>query len=626
MARRALWGALLCALGLAPQPVGAQSVRASPQTAPPTVTEIGLSLGHRSASPGPAAPGEALGIGLPRPLAPSQAVRLARVFDLQARGEMEQAAREAELIEDRRLMGHVLADRFLRAPAAAAPEALRAWLAAYGDHPDAPAIHALLARRLPRGAALPPAPRPVEGALDADAEIVVPEERAPASRSVVRNPALDRTVRDLARNGRADRALERIARTRGMTPAYAALLKAEVALILFQRGHDEAAFRLASELARRDAVARDAGDAGFVAGLAAWGMGRYDLALPYFEIAARAEGASATLRSAAAFWTARAAVRARQPQHYVSWMTLAAQEPRTFYGLVARRALGLAPGLAWESDLPGEAEGATLAETAGGWRALALLQIGQTARAEAELRRLWPLAEGNPGLARSMLLAAAQAGMTHLGAQLAALAQSADGRPRDFARFPLPRLDPPGGFRMDPSLLYAIARQESNFDPDAVSPAGARGLMQIMPATASYVAGDPSLRERSGVRRLNDPGLSLELGQRYLLHLVRHEVVGDDLIRLLAAYNAGPGNLARWLPSNGHRDDPFLFIESLPIPETRVYVRRVLAHSWIYASRLGLPAPSLDALAAGQFPRFAGPEEVAAMLRRNPIRAVAARQ
>ena len=91
-----------------------------------------------------------------------------------------------------------------------------------------------------------------------------------------------------------------------------------------------------------------------------------------------------------------------------------------------------------------------------------------------------------------------------------------------------------------------------------------------MPATASYVAGDPSLRERSGVRRLNDPGLSLELGQRYLLHLVRHEVVGDDLIRLLAAYNAGPGNLARWLPSNGHRDDPFLFIESLPIPETRV--------------------------------------------------------
>jgi soluble lytic murein transglycosylase len=86
---------------------------------------------------------------------------------------------------------------------------------------------------------------------------------------------------------------------------------------------------------------------------------------------------------------------------------------------------------------------------------------------------------------------------------------------------------------------------------------------------------------------------------------------------VLAAYNAGPGNLSKWLPAHGHRDDPFLFIEAIPIDETRDFVRRVLAFSWIYASRLGLPAPSLDELAAGSFPRFAGPEEVVAMLRRG---------
>jgi soluble lytic murein transglycosylase-like protein len=73
-----------------------------------------------------------------------------------------------------------------------------------------------------------------------------------------------------------------------------------------------------------------------------------------------------------------------------------------------------------------------------------------------------------------MLLVASQAGMTDLAAQLASLSQSADGRPRDFARFPLPRLQPLNGFRIDPALLYALARQESNFDPRAVSPAGAR--------------------------------------------------------------------------------------------------------------------------------------------------------
>ncbi|WP_270936575.1 lytic transglycosylase domain-containing protein, partial [Falsiroseomonas oryzae] len=323
---------------------------------------------------------------------------------------------------------------------------------------------------------------------------------------------------------------------------------------------------------------------------------------------------SPAARAAAAFWTARAAVRARRPQLYVPWMMQAAQEPRTFYGLVARRSLGLAMGFAWERELAGESEAAAVAESAGGWRALALLQVGQRDRAEAELRSLWPRVQGNPGTMRAMLVVAAQAGLADLASQLAALQQSADGRPRDFARFPLPQLRPQQGFRTDPSLVYALARQESNFDPDAVSPAGARGLMQIMPATASYVTGDPSLRG-AGARRLHDPAFSLEVGQRYLHYLARHEQVGGDLIRLLAAYNNGPGNLSRWQPAVRHRNDPFLFIESIPVGETRQFVQRVLTYSWIYAARLGFASPSLDEIAAGRFPRFLEAEEVAALVR-----------
>jgi soluble lytic murein transglycosylase-like protein len=146
-----------------------------------------------------------------------------------------------------------------------------------------------------------------------------------------------------------------------------------------------------------------------------------------------------------------------------------------------------------------------------------------------------------------------------------------------------------------------------------VSPAGARGLLQIMPATASYVTGDNSLRG-SNVSRLHDPGFSLEVGQRYVHYLARSENVNGDLIRLLASYNAGPGNLGRWLPAIRHRDDPFLFIESIPVGETRQFVQRVLAYSWIYAARLGLPSPSLDALATGRFPQFQDTQAVAAML------------
>jgi soluble lytic murein transglycosylase len=103
-------------------------------------------------------------------------------------------------------------------------------------------------------------------------------------------------------------------------------------------------------------------------------------------------------------------------------------------------------------------------------------------------------------------------------------------------------------------------------------------------------------------------------------YLARHETVRGDLIRLLAAYNAGPGNLARWLPAAQRRGDPLLFIESIPILETRLFVTRVLTFSWIYANRLGLPTPSLDQIAGGGFPTFANVDEVTAMLRVAPAR------
>jgi soluble lytic murein transglycosylase-like protein len=400
-----------------------------------------------------------------------------------------------------------------------------------------------------------------------------------------------------------------------MTPAYAAALRADFALILFRRGEDERAFEVAAEAAR--SRAEPSGRAAFAAGLAAWGLGHFDVALPYFEVAARAPGASAANRAAAAYWASRAAIRARHPGMHVPWLLQAAQEPRTFYGLMARRALGLTPGFAWHVEAGGEEGMAALLETAGGWRAVALLQIGQAGRAEAELRSLWPLARGNLPLLRAMLALASQGGLTHLSAQLAELAQTADGRPRDLARFPLPRLNPAQGFRVEPALLYALARQESNFDAAAVSPAGARGLMQVMPATAAYLANDPSF-VGDGAQRLHNPGLSLELGQRYLHYLARSEAVGGDLIRLLAAYNAGPGNLAKWLPAARHREDALLFVEAIPFDETRSHVQRVLAYSWIYASRLGLPAPSLDQLVQGEFPRFMSPQEVVALLGSAP--------
>lgn len=543
------------------------------------------------------------------PLGATDAAALRNVFALHAAKDWASAEQASAQLTDRRLEGHVLADRWLN-PAAPKPdqEQLQDWLARFADHPDAPAIHALLRRTAPRGANLPAAPAPERLSEDAGA---APEEREAPEQGFVRNPALDRALRDLVRDGNLDAALRQMEATRGMTLPYAAALRADFSQILFRRGEDDRAFEVASQATR--SRAEPSGRAAFIAGLAAWGLGHFDVALPYFEVAARAPGASPANRAAAAYWASRAAIRARHPGMHVPWLLQAAQEPRTFYGLMARRALGLTPGFAWHAEAGGGDGMAALIETAGGWRALALLQIGQIARAEAELRALWPIARGNLPLLRAMLVLASQGGLTHLSAQLAELAQIADGRPRDLARFPLPRLTPAQGFRVEPALVYALARQESNFDPAAVSPAGARGLMQVMPSTAAYLANDPSF-VGNGAERLHNPGLSLELGQRYLHYLARSEAVGGDLIRMLAAYNAGPGNLAKWLPAARHRDDALLFIEAIPFDETRAHVQRVLAYSWIYASRLGLPAPSLDQLVQGEFPRFMSADEVVAML------------
>ncbi len=198
------------------------------------------------------------------------------------------------------------------------------------------------------------------------------------------------------------------------------------------------------------------------------------------------------------------------------------------------------------------------------------------------------------------MLVAQAAGLTDLASQIASILQAEDGQPHDSARFPVPRLRPLGGFSVDPALVYALTRLESNFDPEAVSGVGAHGLMQLMPATAGYVTGHPD-RFTSAPSRLANPSVNLELGQRYVDYLAGNSNVEGDLIKLLASYNAGPNRVAGWTPQS----DPLLFMEAIPNEETRGFVHRALTYLWIYGRQLGLPSPSLDALAADVWPSYA---------------------
>ncbi|MGV6807978.1 MAG: transglycosylase SLT domain-containing protein [bacterium] len=139
------------------------------------------------------------------------------------------------------------------------------------------------------------------------------------------------------------------------------------------------------------------------------------------------------------------------------------------------------------------------------------------------------------------------------------------------------------------NLLYALARQESSLNTDAVSPAGARGLIQLMPSTAKRTAAKYGIAYR-GTNDLHTPDVNIKLGSRYFADQLQRF---DSVVLAAAAYNAGPNRVSQWLTkSQGAR--PFdVWIETIPFTETRQYVQNVLAFAVIYAHHLREKNPAL---------------------------------
>jgi soluble lytic murein transglycosylase len=339
------------------------------------------------------------------------------------------------------------------------------------------------------------------------------------------------------------------------------------------------------------------------AAIAAFRDGQYAAAAKGFEAIARTPKASPWVLSAGAYWAARANMLARQPQKVTAWLEEAARHSRTFYGLIARETLGLEPDLDLRTPPLNARDLAALIELPGGKRAAALLQIGDAERAERELTSI---GTASPAASRAALALAGRANMPNLSLRLgnAFSAAGDEAAHRDAAIYPVPGWRPPEGYDIDRALIFAVMRQESAFNIRARSPMGASGLMQLMPATASYMAEGERFRGNAR-ERLFEPETNISLGQRYIRYLLADPSVANNLIMLAVAYNGGPGNLAKWVRQTGNQSDPLLFIETIPSRETRIFVERVMANLWIYRMRLGQPNASLAAVAGGAWPIYA---------------------
>jgi soluble lytic murein transglycosylase len=372
-------------------------------------------------------------------------------------------------------------------------------------------------------------------------------------------------------------------------------LRYRVAWSYYIENDDQSAKRLAG-------VARAAGgewatQASWAYGLASWRLKDYAAAFEAFDSVARL-ASNDDLKAAGLFWSARAAMAAKQPHQVQPRMQYAAKLPETFYGLLASESLGMEP-IAKKAAKISKLDWNALKDQQNALLAVALTEVGQTKLADEALRHQAKIGDARQHanlaqLAGSLNLASTQYWMGHYG-------PSRD-QSNAMARYPMPNWEPTGGWRVTPSLVYAHALQESTFRTDVVSPAGARGLMQVRPGTAQDIA---RARGNSFVAsELDRPSVNLEYGQSYLEKLRDMPSTGGLLPKVIAAYNAGPTPLARWNMEIRDNGDPLLFVESIPYWETRGYVAIILRNYWIYEMRENKASGSLKGLAQYLWPNF----------------------
>ena len=541
-------------------------------------------------------------------LSDEDAALYTEIFALQEEGRWQAADARVAQVSDDILMGYVQFQRYMHPTAYRSKYSeLKRWMAYYADHPEANKIYALARKRRPGGAGYPvrPAPRQWRSAPDKELH---PELQADYARtSGPRLRQIEGRVRFLSNKNRALTALKEIDRhvRRGViTERQYNRMRSWIAASLYYQGYVQKAKELAGAASRN-------GDTGvlayWISGLIAYREGDMLRAHENFDAMAAVPYQEDSLRAAAGFWSARTALAAGEFADVTPALEIAAEFPFQFYGQLALAQLGRDYQYDWSAPMVTEDGFAALIETAPRVkRAVALVQAGRKSEADLELR--W--ANGSiPDERDYDLLAVAQE--LNLPAASIDIALAGDATYLHPGLFPVPEYAPEDGFKVDRALLYALMRQESKFKTEATSRVGARGLMQLMPRTASYVAQDRSLRRRgrNGRDRLYDPGFNMRLGQSYVSYLIDKSANGD-LFKMAAAYNGGPGNLRRW-SRKMEIEDPLLFIESIPNRESRDFVEHVLTNFWVYRARLGQPAPSRDKVAAGELPLYEALDQIA---------------
>jgi soluble lytic murein transglycosylase-like protein len=531
-----------------------------------------------------------------------------QIFADERSGRFDDAKDLFGQVSDHSLEGYVLAEHYLSPHGHASLAELVDWMHQYGELPVADRVYRIAVQRASKkvhkrhhvtvvvmtaSVPVPAGPARRRGGGYEEFDASDPPLTSDAGRAALSQ------IEHLIKADQPEQAYAVVkqAQDAGVPPYDLARLIQRVCASFIAEGEDQQAYDAAMGVQSDVRPATPLLD--WYAGFAAYRLGNYEESANRLEILAANGSVPNYIRSQAAFWAARAHMRFGDPQRVVTLLQAAAREEPTFYGLIAARALGQDTGTGFRDPVLTRSDFASIMDVPSAHRAVALTQIGEERSSVAsELNRAFGDSDGRS----DMGYAALARRMNIPNIELRASETVASRGTILTGLFPVPGYKPDGGYTIDPSMVLAFIRCESRFVPDAVSHAGARGLMQLMPETAAKFGGS------GAVSALSDPTYNMSIGQRYIAYLL--DTYGGNLVQVPAAYNAGPMRLAGWIDARaGKEDDALEFIESIRITETRLYVKRLLMYHWLYSRRLGEPTPTLDAVATGQWPIYRAPAQ-----------------
>ncbi len=506
------------------------------------------------------------------------------IFNDYRNGDFKKGDESVAQLDDQILMGHVEALKLLHPTKHRSSFLeLRDWLDKYNDQYEATRIYNLGVKRKPSGAV-----NPKKNIYPELNEIFLEKSEAPktinnlskifTSSNYSKKISIYNTVRSRVGRGWPTGALEYLSHhEKYFNDKEKSFLLSKIANGYYLANLDDKAINVLSDTSF---INEPYSEGLWIKGLAFYRKGDFQTASRQFLILSKITN-SKWLSDAGAYWSFLSSTKDANDnitfQASLDALDVACQPSFNIYSILSCRILDKPIKDNLFDDIEMKKDLGFFLDTEFGRRIQALVEIGELPVAELELNRLQ--GRSNDRFKKVILGFSIKNDLSSMQIKTAKNL-FADSAPLQFL-YPTPKWIEDFNFNsIDPTIALSMIRQESQFSAFAKSGKSAYGLMQILPSTAKMV--NKEYNFESNPRILFDPKINVETGTKYIESLLEIDYIQGDLLKALISYNAGPGNLSKWMKKTNFNNDSFLLIESIPSRETRIFVEHVLTNLVIY--------------------------------------------